>query len=263
MKIITIIITASAVALLFSTQAIATSATCPTNMVLVQGQFCPKVEQICEVWKDTPCDANHQPAGCQFARCQKFHPTICKSQQTIAKSFCIDADEYTPSNQSTPLVDVNYYQAQVICHKNGKRLCKETEWELACEGPSISPYPTGLERPTNQCNIDIEGLDVLVNYRCDNVDTTHMSTKEIQQGCMNNFSVASAALTQCVSVYGVRNQSGNVDELTERDDSSGPYKNALKGGWWSALRNRCRPATTFHDDNFHEVQIGFRCCKDT
>jgi hypothetical protein len=57
---------------------------------------------------------------------------------------------------------------------------------------------------------------------------------------------------------------GNVDELVQRDRAFDPrFRNALKGGWWMAGRNRCRPATTAHDDYFHQLQIGTRCCADT
>ena len=40
------------------------------------------------------------------------------------------------------------------------------------------------------------------------------------------------------------------------------FHNALKGGWWMAARNRCRPATTAHDDYYKDIQIGVRCCAD-
>jgi len=34
----------------------------------------------------------------------------------------------------------------------------------------------------------------------------------------------------------------------------------LKGGWWMPARNRCRPATTAHDDYYKDIQVGTRCC---
>jgi hypothetical protein len=27
-------------------------------------------------------------------------------------------------------------------------------------------------------------------------------------------------------------------------------------------RNRCRPATTAHDDYYEDIQVGVRCCSD-
>jgi len=40
------------------------------------------------------------------------------------------------------------------------------------------------------------------------------------------------------------------------------FRSALKGGWWMPARNRCRPATTAHDNFFKELQIGIRCCSN-
>jgi hypothetical protein len=42
----------------------------------------------------------------------------------------------------------------------------------------------------------------------------------------------------------------------------GPWASALKGGWWLAGRNRCRPATVAHDERYRDFQTGFRCCAD-
>jgi hypothetical protein len=41
-----------------------------------------------------------------------------------------------------------------------------------------------------------------------------------------------------------------------------PYKSGLKGGYWGPVRDRCRPMTTAHYENFVFYQIGFRCCAD-
>jgi hypothetical protein len=57
---------------------------------------------------------------------------------------------------------------------------------------------------------------------------------------------------------------GNLDEPVLREVAryAVPFRNALKGGWWMAGRNRCRPATVGHDDYYRDIQIGARCCKD-
>jgi formylglycine-generating enzyme len=53
-----------------------------------------------------------------------------------------------------------------------------------------------------------------------------------------------------------------MDEPVAREgfEKNQPFRNALKGGWWMPARNRCRPATTAHDDYFKDIQIGVRCC---
>jgi hypothetical protein len=46
---------------------------------------------------------------------------------------------------------------------------------------------------------------------------------------------------------------------TSRRDRGAPRS---KGGWWLAGRNRCRPATTAHDEHYCDFQTGFRCCAE-
>ena len=70
------------------------------------------------------------------------------------------------------------------------------------------------------------------------------------------------ARPECVSPFGVYNLAGNMDESVLREGKAhvDPFRNALKGGWWMAARNRCRPATTAHDDYYKDIQVGTRCC---
>jgi formylglycine-generating enzyme required for sulfatase activity len=72
----------------------------------------------------------------------------------------------------------------------------------------------------------------------------------------------SSQVAGCVSPFGVRSLVGNVDEWVVRDVTWGRWESALKGGWWLAGRNRCRPATTAHDEHYRDFQTGFRCCAD-
>src|SRR4029077_13301733 len=63
----------------------------------------------------------------------------------------------------------------------------------------------------------------------------------------------------CVSPYGVYDMTGNVDEWVV-NESGRPFKSGLKGGSWGPVRDRCRPMTTSHNEDFSFYQIGFRCC---
>ncbi len=64
-----------------------------------------------------------------------------------------------------------------------------------------------------------------------------------------------------MSPYGVHDMTGNVDEWVV-NESGHPYKSGLKGGYWGPVRDRCRPMTTAHNEDFAYYQIGFRCCSD-
>jgi formylglycine-generating enzyme required for sulfatase activity len=55
---------------------------------------------------------------------------------------------------------------------------------------------------------------------------------------------------------------GNVDEWVEREGVTAPHRSSLRGGWWLPGRNRCRAATTHHDETYSAKQVGFRCCAD-
>jgi hypothetical protein len=207
---------------------------CPADMVLVDGEYCTEVRQKCLEWMEPPTNP--------LARCAKYGPTECVGER-VHKRVCVDRDEYVAPGDPLPLSDVSWTQAQNICQKQGKRLCKETEWEFACEGEQMLPYPTGYERDAKICNFDKNPL----------LD---------RKGNLLDLRATEDEGKACVSPFGVRNMSGNVDEWVYRDRTNGEWRSALKGGWWMPARDRCRPATTAHDENFHGLQTGVRCCAD-
>ena len=66
-------------------------------------------------------------------------------------------------------------------------------------------------------------------------------------------------MPRCVSSFGVHDLTGNVDEWTTSTRTSG-FRSVLKGGYWSVVRNRCRPSTRAHNEGHRYYQQGFRCC---
>jgi formylglycine-generating enzyme required for sulfatase activity len=208
---------------------------CPGEMALVEGDYCTEVRQTCVAWVDPPQNP--------LARCAKFAPSECTGQK-VHKRFCIDRDEYVAPGDTLPAGDLSWTAARTVCESQHKRLCKETEWELACEGERMLPYPTGYDRDAKLCNFD----------KGDLVDEP--------TGKLRDQREPASSLEHCVSPFGVRNMTGNVDEWVWRDRTNGEWRSALKGGWWMAARDRCRPATTAHDEHFHELPSGARCCAD-
>ena len=89
----------------------------------------------------------------QLARCARFGPSECVGER-VHKRFCVDRDEYVAAGADLPASDVSWTAARAICQKQDKRLCMETEWEFACEGEQMLPYPTGYDRDPKLCNFD-------------------------------------------------------------------------------------------------------------
>lgn len=212
---------------------------CQDDMVLIEGEHCPVVEQTCIHWLDDET--------LPFARCAEYKkPTICKSERVYMK-YCIDKYEY-PDATGLPMANVSWTDAVRICKENGKHLCAESEWLFACEGAEANPYPYGYKRDSTICNID----------------KTHL----VENGVLLNLHQPVKDNPKCVSIFGVRNLTGNSDEWVVLDypywTSYGTKQNSgLMGGWEMPARNRCRPITKGHDEFYHGLQTGFRCCSET
>jgi len=228
-----------------SAESSSAASACPSGMLLIEGQHCPDAVQKCLEWNDPP---HYHHYRC--ARYQK--PATCISVRKHLR-FCIDRDEYAEpgkpdkpgkSNDAMPLVNKTWNEAKAICRARGARLCKDAEWEFACEGPDMSPYPYGFERDSSLCNIDRSE------------DLGEPGTKRV------DHRAPVSAYPECTSSFGVHNMVGNVDEWVEREDPSLPNRAALRGGWWAPGRNRCRAATTSHAETYSGKQVGFRCCKN-
>jgi formylglycine-generating enzyme required for sulfatase activity len=217
---------------------------CPNDMVEVQGEHCFNVEERCVRWMDPDTKL----------RCLQFAgPNWCVGK-TEQRHFCIDRYEWPNKKGERPSVMVSWYQARDACKAQGKRLCRDGEWTLACEGREHLPYPYGYQRNSAACNIDKPHPDVDENAIA-NPRTRDAEVARLWQG------EPSGTRPACVSPFGVYDMTGNVDEWVV-NESGHPYASGLKGGYWGPVRTRCRPMTTAHNEGFAFYQIGFRCCRD-
>jgi formylglycine-generating enzyme required for sulfatase activity len=206
-------------------------------MVLVEGSYCTDVLQVCARWLDDET--------LPFARCAEYQaPSRCIGAH-VKERFCIDRFEYTAPGEALPMNYASFEKANAVCGSLGKRVCSESEWNFACEGEEMRPYPYGFSRES-ACN----------------QDRTDLYEPNPHYQVLADRREPAAARPGCVSPFGVYNMAGNMDEPVLREGSAHvePYRNALKGGWWMPARNRCRPATTAHDDYYKDIQVGVRCC---
>jgi len=222
---------------------------CRPDTVEVEGDYCPVVEQICIRWLDPDtrlrCAEFERPST--YTRCPV---------KTVHEHFCIDRYEWPNQAGTLPTYMASFRDAKAACESAGKRLCDDTEWTLACEGPERQPYPygNGLTRDDRACNID----KPYVWPRPERIFDP--STRDEELARLDQREPSGARAT-CISPYGVHDMVGNVDEWVVNASQSGrPFASGLKGGYWGPVRTRCRPMTTAHDESFRYYQIGFRCC---
>ena len=222
-------------------------------MVHVRKDFCPKLERVCSKTEyDKPNHLNICHAFRQGSN-QCLEPRF-------ALDFCIDEYEYPNQKGGHPPVMVDFYQAMGFCAAGGKRLCYESEWVAACEGPNEKPFPYGWERSADKCNIDNRWIEPILSR-------VYAKDPAVQKAELARLdeSVPSGSKPGCVSDFGVYDLTGNFDEWTLADYDRPKEKavfGALKGGAWGHVRNACRPMTTSHDLLFTYYFVSFRCCRD-
>lgn len=219
-------------------------------MAYVDTMYCPKVRHQC--LKDEYNQAN------RITICHEFAPGQVCLAKPRRQRFCIDRYEYPNKKGAHPPVMVDWYDAAGACAAKGKRLCWESEWVSACEGPEKLPFPYGLRRDPRKCNIDNRWLNV-------DLKKVYSSSRSIQDPALWHLdqSVPSGAMEGCVSGFGVHDLTGNMDEWVNAEETHDKSRwVGLKGGAWGHVRNACRPITVSHPPEFSYYFISFRCCAD-
>jgi len=221
-------------------------------MLLVDGDYCDgEVEHNCI--KEWYADQNKKYV------CEDFEPgkATCKGKK-VHKRYCIDKFEWPNQAGERPEVMNRFHQAQVKCAASGKRMCAESEWNLACEGPEMKPFPYGYHRDPTICNGDQlwDGPHMkLVEKR----DPTELA--RLWHG------MRSGSQPKCVSDYGVFDMPGNADEVVSSEQNPngrrGKFDSVHTGGpWYSGVRNQCRPKVYTHGEDFYYYFLSFRCCAE-
>ena len=217
---------------------------CPASMALVDGEFCPDLSYECVRPTDTVSCA-------EYARGKR-----CLGEPDHRR-YCIDQHEWPNRIGDNPQVYVDWFEAKALCAEAGKRLCRRSEWILACEGPKRLPFPWGFVRQPSPCNVDRASIPFDVEAMID------ASTRE---GELSRLWQADriGSHPDCVSAFGAYDQSGNVDEWTDdlADNPGSSHPSTLNGGYWGPVRDTCRLTTTSHGPTFKFYQVGFRCCSD-
>lgn len=146
-------------------------------------------------------------------------------------AFCMDHYEFPNRPSGEPMVEKTWQEAEALCGKEGKRLCSEAEWELACGGDQGRVYPYGEGYQASQCN-------------------TQSLTIQLSGGNPD-----------CRSPFGVYDLSGNVYEWTSSKWSAKYGDKVVKGGNWNAGAENSSCSARFGQPPASiSKAIGFRCC---
>jgi formylglycine-generating enzyme len=195
-----------------------------------------------------------------------------------APNYCVDIFEFPNRACELPMVWVSPTFAKKTCELQGKRLCSQVEWEVACRAdPAGGPdtrYAYG-----DALNLDVCHTSQLHRQRC---DTT--SSAKAWQTCATDTE-PSGSFPKCRSRMGVFDQHGNVAEIMMRREGD-KVMTQLKGSAWfykaiarevggtptvsqkgmETYPDHCNFDPRWHvepiDNAWHvNYHLGFRCCK--
>lgn len=213
---------------------------CHVGSTLVEGNYCPKPEEVCLHWIDPPtsvarrCAEYKQPAKCLV--------------KTVKMKYCITTEELYNPETKMPLNDQTFGQCEKRCSEQGMRLCSHPEWMFACEGEANNPYPYGFTRDVGACDIEHKPFKKCGKKNCD-------------------YSSSITDYPKCVSPFGIHNMIGSVDEWTRVPEYYAPASglhltSTLSGGHAGGGRHRCEPMTYGHGQFYSDTTTGCRCCGD-
>ncbi len=151
-------------------------------------------------------------------------------------------------------------EAAEACVAAGKRLCSDSEWNLACVGPDDTTWPYGDSHVEGACNDDYEGIHPVVDYfgTTDGVwASTSMNDAGINQ--QPGTVAPGGEYAACRSHWGIQDLHGNLHEWV--DESSGVFRGGFYGDA-SFNGNGCTYVTTTHTRTYHDYSTGFRCCSE-
>ncbi|MEM9695550.1 MAG: SUMF1/EgtB/PvdO family nonheme iron enzyme [Myxococcota bacterium] len=229
------------------------SLACPTDMALVNGNYCRRTKQRC-LERPKVLGTN------TYKQCQRYEAASCLDKERRPMRFCMDRYEWPNQKGQLPRTLVSWPEARKFCASVGKRLCTEHEWQFACEGETMKAHVYGDRRDDSKCNFDRPYIARTYNYEpWDECMAKPACKKEYERLDQRK---PAGSMPGCVSEHGVYDLNGNANEWVFRTDQRSPRRSGLKGGWWGPVRNRCRPMTTFHLEGDYGYEVGFRCCRD-
>lgn len=225
-------------------------AACPAGMKLIDGEYCTEVEHKC---KKSWFDKSNKKVVCE-----EFEPVATCVGEKVKKRYCVDTYEWPNQKGVRPEVMNRFHQAQIKCASVGKRMCTESEWNFACEGPEMKPFPHGFVRDAAKCNGD---------HPWDGPNMKKVAKRDADELARLWHGVPSGSQPQCISDFGVADMPANTDEVVAseqpKNSRHAKFDSVHTGGpWYKGVRNQCRPKVYTHDEDFYYYFLSFRCCAE-
>jgi|GEM_PF-1007615 len=157
-----------------------------------------------------------------------------------------------------PQGHISQIQATAACAEAGKRLCTNSEWLRACQGPTGTTYPYGATKQPGVCNDDRECHPVVQYFE----SGASWVWSELNHPCINQMPdsvYTTGSLSSCITAEGAFDMMGNLHEWTSDPNGTfrgGFYKDTVING------PGCLYATTAHSVGHWDYSTGFRCCAD-
>jgi hypothetical protein len=150
-----------------------------------------------------------------------------------------------------PWRNVTHTQAVLACAAAGKRLCSETEFELACAGSQGLRFPYGNAYDATACN----GRDV-------DLDCTAPDSDEVAVTGRSFRCPTPGPTSSCVSPWGAVDMSGNLREWTSTPVGASSFR--VRGGGYDNIEPglRCDFSFIAFTPDTAFPNLGFRCCAD-
>jgi formylglycine-generating enzyme len=247
------------------------SATCPRDMVEIDGELC--IDRYEDVLVDNvtgaPLSPHYPPepdvAGRMHDKWEAERLTVgSETARAMALPPLPDIErrEFKPRAVSKkgvlPQGYVSGKVAEAACVRAGKRLCTLEEWRHACRGEKQTKFPYGDEYVAGMCNVFRSEHPAQILH--DNASLGHSDPRlGLAQGSDGPLLRATGATPTCASVWGkdaVYDMVGNRDEWI--DDPEGTFV----GGFFSrASRDGCDAMVTFHPFDYWDYSLGVRCCR--
>jgi hypothetical protein len=215
---------------------------------------------------------------------------IYKGADPATAKTCIDVFEFPNQACELPFVWISPQAAERVCELEGKRLCAQEEWNLACRGDPAGgkdrayAYGDALDLEVCNTNKPHQMAPDGRNWVCW-VKDAYTAFKT----CSTDTEPA-GAFPQCRSRFGVFDQHGNVAEIMTRKQDDVVYtqlkgsaffyvdvsrshkappgmKPAVDGGTLhDTYPDHCNYDPRWHVEKLDEAMhtnyhLGFRCCK--